>query len=145
MTGMKPRITETVTFWLGVVGSRVAAGYAEQIESRALKPKHVGLLAILDREGVRSQQELARELRVAPSLVVSLVDHLEERGAVRRGRDPADRRRQNVALTTRGRTLLGECAVLAAAMDARLTAGFDAGQRQVLHALLAQVAANDPS
>jgi DNA-binding MarR family transcriptional regulator len=136
-------MTDTVTFWLGVVGTRVAAGYAEQIEARGLKPKHVGLLAILDRDGARSQQELARELRVAPSLVVALTDHLEDLGAVLRERDPADRRRQNVALTARGRSLLTECATLAAAMDAELTAGLTAHQRESLLALLGQVGRND--
>jgi DNA-binding MarR family transcriptional regulator len=136
-------MTDTVTFWLGVVGTRVAAGYAEQIEARGLKPKHVGLLAILERDGARSQQELARELRVAPSLVVALTDHLEDLGAVLRERDPADRRRQNVALTARGRSLLTECATLAAAMDAELTAGLTAHQRESLLALLGQVGRND--
>jgi DNA-binding MarR family transcriptional regulator len=136
-------MADTVTFWLGVVGTRVAAGYAAQIEARGLKPKHVGLLATLERDGARSQQELARELRVAPSLVVALIDHLQDLGAVLRERDPADRRRQNVALTARGRSMLTECASLAAAMDAELTAGLTAHQREALLALLGQVGHND--
>jgi DNA-binding MarR family transcriptional regulator len=132
-----------VTFWLGVVGTRVAARFADRIEGIGLRPKHVGLLAILDRDGPRSQQQLARELRVAPSLVVALADQLEELGAVRRERDPADRRRQNLAITGRGRNRLAECGAIAAEMDQELLIGLAAHQRVDLVDVLTYVADND--
>lgn len=136
-------MTDTVTFWLAVVGSRVAARFADAIAQRDLRPKHVGLLTVLstlENGQSLSQQELALALRVAPSLVVALADHLEQLGAIRRERDPTDRRRQSVAITATGRRLLADCATVAASMDAYLADGVDG---KALIQMLAQVGANE--
>ena len=39
-----------------------------------------------------SQSELSARLNLDPTIVVGLIDGLEERGAIRRERDPADRK-----------------------------------------------------
>ncbi|MFC7220646.1 MarR family winged helix-turn-helix transcriptional regulator [Streptomyces polyrhachis] len=52
--------------------------------------------------------DLARQLEVVPRAVTSLVDALEERGAVRRAQDPANRRVVLIELTDDGRALLGK-------------------------------------
>ena len=88
-----------------------------------------------------SQQELAARLGVAPSLVVSLADHLETLGAVRRVRDPGDRRRQVLTLTDHGRDLLEQCAAAARALDEELTAALAPEQRVALHDALGVLAA----
>jgi DNA-binding MarR family transcriptional regulator len=138
-------MTETVTFWIGVLGTRITARFAIQLDAHGVKPKEVGLLVLLDRSSAMSQQELAHALQVAPSLVVAMTDHLEDLDAVRRERDPADRRRQNVAITRRGRTLLAECAAIAAAIDAEISADLAPRQRATLHKLLLAVANTDPA
>jgi DNA-binding MarR family transcriptional regulator len=128
-----------------VLGTRVTARFTELVEVHGLKPKQVGLLAVLAGGAALSQQELATTLQVAPSLVVSLTDHLEDLGAVRRERDPVDRRRQNVSITARGRALLAECAAIAAAIDAEIMADLAPRQRSALLKLLATVASGDPA
>ncbi|MFE1320506.1 MarR family winged helix-turn-helix transcriptional regulator [Kitasatospora phosalacinea] len=132
---------ETLTFRFGVLGALVADRYAQELAEHDLKPKHVGLLSVLDAGLGASQLEIAKLMRVAPSLVVSLADHLEAAGAVERLRDPADRRRQVLSLTDRGRDLLARCTARALALDAELTAGLTPAQRAALHAAFDRLAA----
>ncbi|MFF2144021.1 MarR family winged helix-turn-helix transcriptional regulator [Kitasatospora sp. NPDC058190] len=126
----------TIVFNLGTLGAVAADRFAARVEALGLKPKHAGLLAALDSGPAVSQQELAKRLGVAPSLVVALADQLQELGAVERVRDSEDRRRQVLSLTAEGRALLSRCADAAQDLDAELTADLNATQRDALeHAL----------
>jgi DNA-binding MarR family transcriptional regulator len=138
----RAQLTDTVTFHLGSLGVIVTDRFADRVARYGLKPKHVGLLVLLDAGGPAPQQTLAHALRVVPSLVVALADRLEELGAVRRERDTADRRRQNLVLTARGRTLLARCTAVAADLDAELTAGLDPAARDALRRTLARITAH---
>ncbi|MEV0200104.1 MarR family winged helix-turn-helix transcriptional regulator [Nonomuraea sp. NPDC050691] len=105
-----------------------------------LKPKHVGLLAVLDSGAAASQLDVARLMDVAPSLVVSLADRLEELGAVRRERDPSDRRRQILTLTAEGRDLPAACTESAAELDAELLEELGPDEAETLSAVLRTLA-----
>ncbi len=52
-----------------------------------------------------SQQALSVRLGLDPTIVVGLVDELENRGLVTRERDPEDRRRHRLGITAKGRKL----------------------------------------
>ncbi|MFI6322031.1 MarR family winged helix-turn-helix transcriptional regulator [Nonomuraea sp. NPDC050556] len=133
------KLTSTVAFRMGVLGTIVGDRFAERLAVHDVKPKHVAMLSVLESGMAASQLEVAKIMRVAPSLVVSLADHLEGLGAVRRERDPEDRRRQVLALTEEGRGLLARCTALARAMDEELVGGLapeeEAGLRNVLRRL----------
>ncbi|MEV0093284.1 MarR family transcriptional regulator [Streptomyces sp. NPDC050738] len=122
----------TVTFRLGVLGAMAGDRFAEAVKPYGIKPKHAGVMAILGDEQAASQQELATRMGVAPSLMVSLVDRLEALDAVRRVRDPKDRRRQVLTLTAEGRELLERCARAARALDEELLAALTVAQRAAL-------------
>ncbi|MCX4451144.1 MarR family winged helix-turn-helix transcriptional regulator [Streptomyces sp. NPDC058369] len=132
--------SETLSFRLGTLGAMVADQYAQALAELGLKPKHVGVLGVLDAGLAASQLEIARLMRVAPSLVVSLADHLESKGAIKRLRDPEDRRRQILSLTEEGRELLGQCTAKSLALDARLDAGLTAPQQTALREALGRLA-----
>ncbi|MGW3351037.1 MarR family winged helix-turn-helix transcriptional regulator [Nonomuraea rubra] len=134
--------TDTLSFRLGAVGALVADQYAEALAVHDLKPKHVGLLGVLDSGLAASQLEIAKLMRVAPSLVVSLADRLESMGAIERLRDPADRRRQILSLTGKGRDLLAECTAKALALDANLAADLTSSQHAALSEALGRLAAS---
>ncbi|MFF4396589.1 MarR family winged helix-turn-helix transcriptional regulator [Streptomyces sp. NPDC001480] len=134
-------LPQTLVFRLGTLGAVIGDRFAERIEPYDLKPKHVGLLTALGQGSFASQQDLAGRLGVAPSLVVSLADHLESLGAVRRVRDPDDRRRQVLTLTEQGRRLLGDCAAEARTLDAEITARLSPAQREILREALGTLAA----
>ncbi|GGU92849.1 hypothetical protein GCM10010260_29520 [Streptomyces filipinensis] len=125
-------LTSTVVFRLGTLGTVVTDRFTREIEGLGLKPKHVGLMAALGRAAVASQQELAARMGVAPSLMVSLADHLEDLGAVQRVRDPRDRRRQVLTLTEEGQRLLDRCTSMARTLDEELMAGLTEKQRKAL-------------
>lgn len=56
--------------------------------------------------GVVTIADLSRTMDLSPATLVPVVDTLEQRGLLRRGRDPLDRRRNPLALTERGADLL---------------------------------------
>jgi len=133
-------LTGSLVFRLGTLGSVATARFTAAVEERGLKPKHAGLLAAISASAPSSQQELARAMGVAPSLVVALADQLEAMGAVRRVRDAADRRRQVLELTVAGRDLLAECGALAHELDAELAAALSPAELAALHRALAVLA-----
>lgn len=53
--------------------------------------------------------ELSRKFMLDPSTLVPVIDALEKKGFVRRGKDPNDRRRVPVSLTEQGIHLVGRC------------------------------------
>ncbi|GII28478.1 MarR family winged helix-turn-helix transcriptional regulator [Planotetraspora mira] len=126
----------TVVFRLGTLGSLAGERFAEKIEAYDLKLKHAGMMTALSLGPAISQQDLAAKMGVAPSLVVSLADHLEALGAIQRVRDPQDRRRQVLTLTEHGRELLGKCAAAARALDEEFTAALTPDQISALQQAL---------
>ncbi|MEV4110202.1 MarR family transcriptional regulator [Nonomuraea sp. NPDC049695] len=134
------KLTSTLAFRLGTLGAVVTERFSARLTAHDLKPKQVGLLAVLDSGAAASQLDIAKLMNVAPSLVVSLADRLEELGAVRRERDPSDRRRQTLTLTARGRDLLSACTEAAAEIDAELTEGLGPEEAEVLRGAMRKLA-----
>jgi DNA-binding MarR family transcriptional regulator len=135
-------LPSTTAFLLGTVGAVVAQRFADRIAPLDLKPKHVGLLAVLNSGQAASQLDIATALGVVPSLIVRLADHLEHAGAVERARDPGDRRRQTLRLTDRGHALLAECVDITRSLEAEILAGLRATDRAALRSALRRVAGN---
>lgn len=132
----------TVTFRLGALGALAAERFAARIAVLDLKPKHAGVMVALDAKDAASQAELATSLGIAPSLMVSLADHLETMGAIARVRDPGDRRRQVLTLTAAGRKLLARCTAAATALDEELTEPLSAGRRAAMRSALGTMASH---
>jgi DNA-binding MarR family transcriptional regulator len=130
------KLPETLAFQLGTLGAMVTERFSARLAAHGLKPKHVGLLTALESGRAASQLDIAKLMDVAPSLVVSLADRLEELGALRRERAPSDRRRQVLTLTTDGRELLALCTQAATDVDAELTQGLTAGEAEALRSAL---------
>ena len=124
---------------LGILGVQVTELARQRLEPLGLTPKQVGLLAFVDSRTKASQREIASGMRVAPSLVVTLVDQLETSKAVTRIRRPGDRRVQEISLTERGRTLLADALVTVRTLDEDLTAHLADGDRRALDRALGAV------
>ncbi len=101
-----------------------------------LSPRQFQVLGLLHDHGAMSQSELGRTMSVAPSILVTLLNPLEEDGFVSRERDAADRRRHVVTLTRDGRRRLDEAACAQRAAEDDLFAGLDGPQRRQLAAAL---------
>lgn len=87
-----------------------------------------------------SQRELAEFLHLDPSQIVSLVDRLEKRDAVRREPDVRDRRSKVVAATVTGRKLYERARAAVREAEDQSMAPLTADERLHLKALLRRVA-----
>jgi DNA-binding MarR family transcriptional regulator len=79
-----------------------SSGVARACISDDAQIREVAVLAILAERGSISQRELADLTHVNQTLIVKLVDTLEEKGWAARQRNPADRRSYALALTPAG-------------------------------------------
>jgi DNA-binding MarR family transcriptional regulator len=93
--------------------------------------------------GSQTLSDLSRALQAPPSTLVFVIDELERKGLVVRGRDPRDRRRTPLALTEQGKALVGQLAELdQQSILVRSLQAMPAEQRLQLHALLRLFAAH---
>ncbi|HEX40858.1 MAG TPA: MarR family transcriptional regulator [Phycisphaerales bacterium] len=93
-------------------------------------------------EGGLSQAEIGEMMLVNPANITTLVDRMERAGLVTRRTAANDRRRNIIALTPRGRTLLGEVEPLYAQEVERIMAALKASEQQCLVAMLEKVRGN---
>lgn len=133
---------DNVAYRLVRLGHVAGARFAEKLAALGLRPRQVGVLDRLE-AGPMAQLELARALGVAPSVVVDMVDELEAMDAVRRERDPGDRRRQNVVLTRRGRSLARRALHVAYEVDADLLGQLSARQSKEFRSALQRIEGTD--
>ena len=94
------------------------------------------VLAILDADGPGTQNDIARLMHKAPTVVVAAVDKLERKGFVERQRDPADRRRSRVDPTAAGLAALSAADDLGDRSVAETLDGLDAAELASLHDIL---------
>ena len=127
---------------LGRLGTAMKTESMERFEAAGFSVYHYGVLAVLDEGERETQATIADALAVDRSMLVGLLDHLEERGMVERRRDPNDRRRQMVKLTPAGRRQLTEFRKIVEEIENDFLAALDEEERRTLHDLLLRVAAH---
>ena len=129
-------VATSVTFQLVRLGQLASHQLVDRLAPLGLRPRHCAVLELLRVQSM-PQLDLAHRLGVAPSVVVDMVDELQELHAVQRVRDATDRRRQYVALTAHGRSLVRRAANAARALDEDLLRDLDSTQcahlREGLH------------
>jgi DNA-binding MarR family transcriptional regulator len=114
-------------------------------EGTGLTAFHFAVLALLEEDPRETQGMIADALGYDRSHIVRLLDELEERELVLRKRDPEDRRRHVVKLTTAGRSMLGRLRAVMRQLEDDFLSPLDAEQREALHGLLATLASHhDP-
>ncbi|KUM85751.1 hypothetical protein AQI88_41595 [Streptomyces cellostaticus] len=133
-------MTNTVGFLLGKLGQQANGRFADRLAPLGLRPRHCAVLEFLS-GGPRAQLELAKAVGVTASVVVDMLDELEELGAVRRVRDTTDRRRQLIELTPAGRELRRQTLSLARQNDEDLLSAIDPAEAAALRQTLGRIAA----
>lgn len=122
------------------IGHRVLV---EALSEHGLRLPHFAALTALCDFGALAQHDLADRLGLNRSHLVGYLDEIERRGLVQRDRDPGDRRRQQVALTSSGLTLTWELQKVAQRSQDEFLNSLTPDERQTLIALLHRVLSAD--
>ncbi|HEX6489880.1 MAG TPA: MarR family transcriptional regulator [Gaiellaceae bacterium] len=116
-----------------------------QLDQAGFDAYHYSVLAILGEGSRETQATIADALALDPSRLVSVLDSLEERGLIERQRDPHDRRRHVVSITSAGKKQLSRLRGIVRELEDEFLQPLDADSRETLHALLLQLASfHDP-
>ena len=139
-------LVENSGFLLARLGHGFKASALARIEREGFEPHHYSVLAILAEGDRETQATIASALGVDPSRLVGVLDTLEERGLVDRQRDPYDRRRHVVRITTEGKLQLLRLRAIATEVADTFLAPLSADERETFQHLLRRLAAvHDPS
>jgi len=130
-----------------VLIARVARVVRQRLE-RALEPiglrqRQLVALGYLREHGPAPQQALARSLCMDASSLVCLLNDLEDRELIVRGRDRSDRRRGVLELTEEGRRTMREIDRALERIDEDILVDLDQDERQALRALLIRLGAGE--
>jgi DNA-binding MarR family transcriptional regulator len=102
-------------------------------------PRDYLVLGVLAEKNAYSQQDLAERLGINRTVMVKLIDRLEDAGSVLRSRNPTDRRSYVLSLTEQGRRAMTDMLPAIAHGDDRLVAPLAAAERDRLTGLLQQL------
>jgi len=116
---------------------------AETLAPLGIDGRHYGVLAALTELGPVSQQTLTDLFAVDRSTMVGFVDELEEKGHVRRRRNPSDRRAYALELTASGATVERTATDLLAVCERHYLEPLSVAERRQLLALLGRLVARD--
>lgn len=99
-------------------------------------PRDYLVLGVLAEKDAYSQQDLVERLGINRTVMVKLIDRLEEAGSVVRSRNPTDRRSYVLSLTAQGRQAMTDMRPAISHGDDRLVAPLSAAERRRLTGLL---------
>lgn len=138
-TSRAPTLLAVPTYVLAKLGHLGRRLTQESIIDQGLLLPHFSVLTTLGDLGPLAQHELAARLALHRSHLVHYLDELESREAIRRERDPDDRRRQVVTLTPAGRTLLAKLQAAIGEVQDQFLAVLSEEERTVLMQLLVRL------
>lgn len=110
-------LQESTGFLITRAHLRAHREFMTALQPLDIEPRHYGSMRVLRVVGPVTQGQLAVLLDVSPATVVSMVDHLEQRGLLNRQRDSADRRVHRLHLTQRGGDVLEQARETAAGVQ----------------------------
>jgi DNA-binding MarR family transcriptional regulator len=131
-------LEEQIGFILRQVWQRHAAIFAREIGIN-LTPTQWAALAKLSETGPCSQNHLGRLTAMDIATIKGVIDRLTVRGLTETSPDPGDGRRLLVSLTRDGQQLAEKAIPNALAISKETLAPLDAGEREILVALLAKL------
>jgi DNA-binding MarR family transcriptional regulator len=143
------RVAKELVKSSGFLLARLGLGFKSKaitaLDDAGFETYDYGVLAMLA-EGARlTQANIADALALDPSRLVALLDSLEDRGLIMRQRDPEDRRRHVVSITTNGERELAQLREIVGELEEEFLSPLDPKERKTLHELLQRLAcAHDP-
>ena len=133
-------LVASATFLLKKLGYAAKERTMKAYEGTGLHPYHHAILLVLDVGSAETQGSIADALGYDRGQLVGLLDELEEQGLIERRRDPDDRRRHLVRLTSNGKRTLKRLRALSREIEDEFLAPLGDRERANLHALLLRLA-----
>ena len=127
-------------FLLGRLGYGLKRHAAEEVQAAGYSLYDYSVMALLADGKCQAQASIADVLQLDRSQLVGMLDALEERGLIERRRDPSDRRRHRVTLTTAGERELAKLREIVQRIEEEFLAPLDAESREALYRLLVRLA-----
>jgi DNA-binding MarR family transcriptional regulator len=144
-TQLPEELLGSTLFLLARVGYALKARLVEEFEQAGFSIYQYGVLATLSVGACGTQATLADLLHLDRSQLVGVLDELEQRELIERQRDPNDRRRHAVSLTSEGKRQLVKLRKLVTGIEEAALAPLDPRSRDLLHkAVLTLAEHNDP-
>jgi DNA-binding MarR family transcriptional regulator len=137
--GQVPAALADQTGYLLRLGSLRAGEVGTEVMPPGTTVRFYGVLATLTELGPHSQHELSTLLHVNRTMMVKLIDAMEQAGLVERRRNPTDRRSYALEATEAGRNMLKQMAAAADRGEQALTGELSGGERERLQHLLQKV------
>ncbi|MEV4225245.1 MarR family transcriptional regulator [Nonomuraea sp. NPDC049725] len=129
-------LSETLRGSVGALLRRVYARFtAEALDADPASRDYVVLDTLADQDA-GSQHDLAERLGINRTIMVRLIDRLQDSGYVTRTRNPANRRSYVLSITPEGRAARDAMRQAVAEHDARITAALTPAERRRLDELL---------
>lgn len=128
-------------FALTVLGEEFSRHIREVLARHRLKPRQLRILDLLDDRGPIGQRELAELMGIDHSVLVNLLNPLEDERLIRRERDADDRRRHMVSIAPAGTRRLAQADQAFCDAEDQFFTALTAKQRDQLHALLTRLRA----
>ena len=143
---MKPLAVKTAVTMLRT-GSDLITGFEKLMGRYNLSQGRFLILVVMNRqpEERTSPSVLAEKIGVTRATMTRLIDGLERDGLIRRTPHKKDRRRQEINLSSRGRTLLEEILPDYWSRIDTLMQGLNETEQQTMLTLLAKVAGGIPA
>jgi DNA-binding MarR family transcriptional regulator len=134
-----PRLSGRLAYLLKRAHVALGDLHDELLAPTGVTHRELAILMFLDAREPESQQQVAGRLGVDRTTMVALIDGLEDKGLVERRPDPADRRRNVIAITPTGRKTLRQATRASDRAEQRLLADLDDAEAAQLRALLARL------
>jgi len=145
MARVAKELSESSGFLLARLGTDIKAKAIARVEDAGYEIYDYSVLAILAEGDRETQSAIADALGLDPSRLVALLDSLEKRDLIVRQRDPQDRRRHVVSITTEGKRIHARLRDLTREVETEFFAPLNSEDRKQFHALLMQlIAHHDP-
>jgi len=131
-----------VGFLLSQLGFETARRFGMLMAEVELEPRQFALMRAIAASEGQSQNAIGEWLRIPPSSMVAVIDHLEARGLIERRPHPTDRRSRTLHMTEDGKRILSRATELAMGLEQEICRGFAASERQQLLDMLSAVTEN---
>jgi DNA-binding MarR family transcriptional regulator len=135
-------LVESPAFLLARLGVGLKTRVFKEFEQVGFSPYHYSVLALLEEGARETQATIADALQLDRSMLVGILDTLEEKRLIERRRDITDRRRHLVSLTSAGKRQLARFRTIVQRVEDEFLAPLDADTRASLHSTLLTLAEN---